>query len=278
MGFSDDNPFQGANERSTAVTSPTTLSPGAQTPVDVQSPPPEEHHHHHPHAHHAKEGLRRLVHPDGRKIHIAHTPEEDVKLRKQLSQQGVPPEEFDVVISGSPEHLAVVRELHAHHSARRDTLRDIHGDVFHEFERVRGDLDHLSHELNQLTHHGVEMDANFSKFGYTARIRTKDDDSGSSTPKSTTGSDHTLLDKEQSRITDGLKFFKRPLIRQYFHKGLLWRSARSGEVGTFELFADLLYVGIIGIIGDKAAEEPTSKSFLVSTTTMRTMQPLAILS
>jgi hypothetical protein len=78
-------------------------------------------------------------------------------------------------------------------------------------------------------------------------------------PASTQG----LLDKQQSRITDGLKFFKRPLIRQYFHKGLLWRSSRSGEVGTFELFADLLYVGIIGIIGDKAAEDPTGKSFLL---------------
>jgi hypothetical protein len=106
------------------------------------------------------------------------------------------------------------------------------------------------------------MDANFSKFGYTARIRTKDDHSGSSTPMSTT-STQALLEKQQSRITSGVQFFKRPTVRQYFHKGMLWRSANSGEVGTFELFADLLYVGIIGIIGDKAAEEPTGKSFLL---------------
>ncbi|OAP63445.1 hypothetical protein AYL99_02672 [Fonsecaea erecta] len=272
MSLLDEDPLDRLPEKSTAVTSaitsPTAVSPGAQSPSGIQSPPPEphtQHQHQHPHVDHAKDKLRHFIHPDGRKIHIAHTPEEHVKLQKELSQQHGP-DEFDVVISGSPEHLAVVRELHAHHTARRDTLRETHGAVFHEFEKVRDDLDHLSSELNQLTHHGVALDANFSKFGYTARIRTKDDHSGSSTPShasAASSSEQTLLDKHQSRVVDGMKFFRRPVIRQYFHKGLLWRSARSGEVGTFELFADLLYVGIIGIIGDKAAEDPTGKAFLV---------------
>jgi hypothetical protein len=256
-----DDPFRGDSEKRSTVASPTALSPGGQTPTGIQSPPLEQNRH--PHTEHAREKLRHLVHYDGRRIHIAHTPEEHVKLQKELSQnQGS--DQFDVVIAGSPEHLAVIRELHAHHSTRRDTLRDTHGEIFSEFEKVRDDLDHLSHELSQLTHHGVAMDANFSKFGYTARIRTKDDHSGDATPMSSAAdSTQNLLDKQQSRIVDNVKFFKRPVIRQYFHKGLLWRSARSGEVGTFELFADLLYVGIIGIIGDKACEDPTSKSFLL---------------
>jgi hypothetical protein len=102
------------------------------------------------------------------------------------------------------------------------------------------------------------LDANFSKFGYSAHLRTKDD-SGSSSP---TGEDSASVMNHQNRNHEGIKFFKRPIIRQYFHKGLLWRSARSGEVGTFELFADLLYVGIIGILGDKAVEVSTGKSFI----------------
>ncbi|OCT49150.1 hypothetical protein CLCR_04629 [Cladophialophora carrionii] len=263
MDFEDSGPSHYQNEKLSAVASPTDVPSGAQSPVASQSPPAWEHSRRHPHVNHARENLRHLIHPDGRKIHIAPTPEEHVKLQKELSQQQGG-DQFDVVISGSPEHLAIVRELHAHHAARRDTLRDTHGDIFHEFEQVRNDLDHLSQELSQLTHHGVAMDANFGKFGYTARIRTKDDHSGACTPMgSLPGSTQGLLDNQQSRFTDGLKFFKRPVIRQYFHKGLLWRSSRSGEVGTFELFADLLYVGIIGIIGDKAAEDPTGKSFLL---------------
>ena len=254
----DDDPFRHDTEKQAGILSPAAGSPGAQTPTEILSPQQEEPHH--AHIGHAKDRLRHLVHPDGRRIHIAHTPEEHLKLQKELSEIHSS-DTFDVVISGSPEHLAVVRELHAHHSAKREDFRTTHGHVFNEFEKIRDDLDNLSRELNELTHHGVAMDANFSKFGYTARIRTKDENSGSSTP-SMAASSQALLEKTQNRITDGLKFFKRPVIRQYFHQGLLWRSARSGEVGTFELFADLLYVGIIGIIGDKASEDPTGKSFI----------------
>ncbi len=52
------------------------------------------------------------------------------------------------------------------------------------------------------------------------------------------------------------------MVRQYFHKGLLWRSGRSGEVASFELFVDLLYVGVIDIIGEKAIHHPDGKSLL----------------
>lgn len=59
-----------------------------------------------------------------------------------------------------------------------------------------------------------------------------------------------------------MKFWKRPVVRQYFHKGLLWRASEVEEVASFELFVDLLYVGIIAINGDKAAEDPTGAALL----------------
>lgn len=59
-----------------------------------------------------------------------------------------------------------------------------------------------------------------------------------------------------------LKLFKVPVVRQYFHKGILWRASTSEEVGSFELFVDLLYVGIIAINGDAAAEHATGSSLL----------------
>lgn len=46
------------------------------------------------------------------------------------------------------------------------------------------------------------------------------------------------------------------------HKGLLWRASEVEEVASFELFVDLLYVGIISIIGDTAAEDATGYSLL----------------
>lgn len=59
-----------------------------------------------------------------------------------------------------------------------------------------------------------------------------------------------------------LMFWKRPVLRQYFHKGLLWRSSSSGEVASFELFVDLVYVGVIAVLGDTAAERPDGLSLL----------------
>ncbi|KAM7206286.1 Bacterial low temperature requirement A protein (LtrA) domain containing protein [Rhypophila sp. PSN 637] len=52
-----------------------------------------------------------------------------------------------------------------------------------------------------------------------------------------------------------MKLFQRPVVKQYFHRGLLWRASEETEVMSFELFFDLLYVGIIAINGDHAAEE-----------------------
>lgn len=51
-------------------------------------------------------------------------------------------------------------------------------------------------------------------------------------------------------------------MRQYFHKGLLWRAPESEEVASFELFVDLLYVGIIAVNGEDAAHHPDGKSLL----------------
>lgn len=59
-----------------------------------------------------------------------------------------------------------------------------------------------------------------------------------------------------------LKLWKRPVVRQYLHKGLIWRSSELQEVASFELFVDLLYVGIIAIIGDQAVEHPTGSGLL----------------
>ena len=56
--------------------------------------------------------------------------------------------------------------------------------------------------------------------------------------------------------------WRKPVVRQYFHKGLLWRASEIEEVQSFELFVDLLYVGIIAIVGDAAAEDTTGYGLL----------------
>lgn len=207
---------------------------------------------------HTGKRLRKLHRPDGKRIHIAASPEEHIRLTRTLPNIE-PDDNFEIHIHGSEEHLEAVREIHAHHEQRRAHLRNKHGSVYEEFENVKNDLDNIADELHNLTDHSISFDANFSKFGYDAHIRTKDPDSSASS----LSEHHEKKDWEaERRKGQALKFWKKPTIRQYWHKGLLWRASEVEEVASFELFIDLLYVGIIAVIGDKAAEDPTGVGFL----------------
>ena len=167
-------------------------------------------------------------------------------------------DEFDVLLLGSPEHLDAIQSLHAEHSSQQEKLKEEYSEAFEQFETVRNQLDILNDELRLLTDHSVALDASFDKFGYSAHLRTKDHSETSSLNEDQSG----LMTKHDDRAANPLKFFKRPQIRQYFHKGLLWRSSRPGEVASFELFIDLVYVGVIDAVGEVAVEHADGLSFL----------------
>lgn len=54
-------------------------------------------------AHHGRR-LRKLLRPNGRRVHIAASPEEHDRLRRDLAKVE-PDEDFDVYIHGSDEHV-----------------------------------------------------------------------------------------------------------------------------------------------------------------------------
>lgn len=160
-----------------------------------------------------------------------------------------------MLLHGSGEHIEAIRTLHATRQSERESLFRNHEDVYKQFEHIRDELDVLNAELHVLTDHSVALDASFDKFGYSAHLRTTDD-------SETASLNSNAEEKHRDRTTNPLKFFKRPQVRQYFHKGLLWRSSKPGEVASFELFIDLVYVGVIDVIGEQAAEHPSGLSLL----------------
>lgn len=87
------------------------------------------------------------------------------------------------------------------------------------------------------------------------KIGTKEPSSRSN---SISTQDHLEKHDWDAELRNGqaIKFWKKPVVRQYFHKGLLWRASDVEEVMSFELFVDLLYVGIIDIVGKNAADHP----------------------
>ncbi|CAO2648559.1 Nn.00g078260.m01.CDS01 [Neocucurbitaria sp. VM-36] len=244
---------------------PQTLLGGTDTPASVVTSQ-HEHHHHHAHLHYSGKRFRQFVRPNGRNVHIASSPEEANLLRKSLSAANEK-DDFDLVIHGSPEHntcqrlqIEALRHTHAHHENRHKQLKEQHGEVAHEFERLIRELDALSTELHMISEHAVQLDANFSKYGYSAHLRTKGG------PDSLHASDESIFDKEtwhaERKLGQTMRFYQKPIVRQYFHKGLLWRAKEAQEVASYELFIDLFYVGIIAITGDSAAEHPTGESLL----------------
>lgn len=190
--------------------------------------------------------------------------------------------QVEVVVHGSAEHEALLREALAQHQARREHLRATHGDeLLDEWDSVGRQLDAASAMLSELEARGgagsgegnnlssdIEdrLKHNFGRFGYTANIMVRDDSggaSGSRTPAtsgngiSRAGSVTADPEKPSGAISTAesggrgefmdksagttMKLFKRPVVKQYFHKGLLWRFSEETKVMSFELFFDLLY-------------------------------------
>ena len=228
---------------------PVNSNPSTLTEFSMASNGKADSHESKSHHGHSGQRLRKLLHPSGKRVHIAATPEEHVRLKKTLPQIE-PDDNFDIHLHGSPEHLNAVQLIHKFHEQRRQTLRDEHTTIYEEFEHVKAELDTLSEELHMLTDHGVELDENFSKYGFDAKIRTRE---GPDSSASSISDKHHDWNAERHH-GKALRFWRRPVVRQYFHKGLLWRSSTLEEVGSFELFVDLLYVGIIAVIGDTAGE------------------------
>lgn len=214
-----------------------------------------------------------FVLPDGRKILVA-LPEEAETLRQRHASH--PATQVEVVVHGSSEHCGFLRDSQRHHEARREALRARHGsDALDEWEAVSRQLDGVTAQLERLADHSGALKENFTKFGYDAHLRTYgEEDEGGGAPVTSRGrsgvasSSASLAEGAagtvdwNDRSGEAIRLFKTPVVKQYFHRGLLWRSSQDSEVMPFELFFDLLFVGIVAINGDHASEEPTGKELL----------------
>ena len=229
--------------------------------------PTEDYHPHHYSLRRTTQRIRHLIHPDGKNVHVAQSPAEAVELKKSLSNSESDSEDEDirVCVHGDDDHISILREIHAHHVARRHELRHTHPEVFEEAESVILELVALSEELRHVSSRNVQFDASFSKYGYSAHIRTHGEGAHSSSVSLSSG----RTGQQQAEDWHALKYmgepmkpWRKPVLRQYFHQKLLWRAQEIEEVASYELFLDLVYVGIIAISGDSAAEEANGAALL----------------
>lgn len=180
--------------------------------------------------------------PNGKKV-IATLPEDLEDLRRKYSNQDEM--QVEIVIHGSPQHSSYLRETREHHERRRNRLREQHGPAFAEWEDVQNQLNSVNTELERMSTNSAGLNANFNKFGYGAELRTYDDDDEPEAPASSGASMSDTLSVASSwsgtRLGETTKLFKRPVVKQWFHQGLLWRASEQAEIQAIELFFDLLY-------------------------------------
>lgn len=166
--------------------------------------------------------------PDGRKVLVA-LPEDIEALRQRYanSHDADPPLQVEVVVHGSDEHRDFLHLTRTHHETRRAQLRERHGsDVVDEIDSVRAELDAVAAQLQRLEAAAAEsnkLNTNFSRFGFDAKLRTySDDDEGNDTPSLSAASTRALGDASVAQGYDSMRLFRRPVVKQYFHRGLLW--------------------------------------------------------
>lgn len=176
--------------------------------------------------------------PGGKKV-IVTLPEdlEDIR-RKYVRDNDV---QVEIVVHGSVEHNQYLRQSRDHHEERRQLLREKHGPAFEEWESIQNQLTSVTSELERLENQASGLYGNFSRFGYDAAVRTYSDEDPPASSHASISEKSRGRDQDGERDGETTKLFKRPVIRQWFHQGLLWRAAEQTEIMAIELFLDLVY-------------------------------------
>lgn len=191
------------------------------------------------------------------------SPGEADTLRRASDGKPFNENEKEVLLHGSEEHIQALRDIHTHLDAERAALRNKHA-ACDELEIAILELHAISSEIRRIERSASELDAAvFGKYGYSTNIRTHGEPKSGVASGEIIPTPHTVEEWMAQRFSgDSMKFFRKPILRQYFHQGFIWRAADTQEVASYELFLDLIYVGIIAICGDSAADTADGKSLI----------------
>lgn len=164
--------------------------------------------------------------PDGKKVIVVAKTALDSARQTHANRDDV----ADFVVQGSPEHTKYLHEARKHHEGRRAQLRERHGAAFEEWERNQQDLNSVSVQLSRMSTNSSGLHGNYGKFGFDSGVQTYDD-----------GEEIEGEERKGYRQDSTMKIARRPVVRQWFHRNMLWRASEQTEIMAIELFFDLLY-------------------------------------
>ena len=198
---------------------------------------------------------KHLVRADGKRIWIASNPIEAQRLLQKLHKDDT---DSELVIHGSDEHINLLRHVHSVHQEKRQEYQQRHGEHFNELEAAIRDMDAVRKELKDVEDRILQLDAAAEKYGFDSHVRLQSSPENCTVTKS--GRSQDL--EEERRNQRSMAFFREPTLRQYYHNGLLWRTNALHEASSYEMFVDLVYVGVVGFTGDIASADANGHSLL----------------
>ncbi|KJZ73087.1 hypothetical protein HIM_07471 [Hirsutella minnesotensis 3608] len=201
-----------------------------------------------------RKSTQEFVLPDGKKV-VVTSPLKYEELRRQYAHQKEM--EVEVVIHGSDEHTNYLRQSLDHHNARLEEFRKDHGPHFHEWENTHDQINAVHTQLRRISTQSSGLSGNFSKYGFNASLRSYSDHKDEETPMV-----GKLFENVREEPTRTVKLAKKPVIKQWFHRGLLWRASEQKEIMAIELFFDLVYASIIHDNGERLTLEPDGFTLL----------------
>ena len=179
--------------------------------------------------------------PSGKRVLVALPADIDaVRTKYARSHDADPPTQVEVVVHGSEEHRRLLHQSKTHHEKRHAYLREKVGhDVADEIVAARKQLEIVSRQLERLEREngleeGLGLGKNFEKFGFDAKVRTYGGDGGHGsgsedleggsrrTSLASTGRESSLWEGGMSGYGEALRLSRKPVVKQYFHRGLLW--------------------------------------------------------
>lgn len=175
--------------------------------------------------------------PSGKKV-IAAFADAIPSLRRQYSNSS---DDVEVVVQGSAEHTNYLKQSRQHHESRRAELKERHGAAFDEWEDVQNQLNSVTAQLSRMSTNTSGLHGNYGKFGFDAGVRTYDDGQGETNGSGEGRERADETHHEGYRQASTIKLAKRPVVRQWYHRNVLWRGSEQTEIMAVELFFDLLY-------------------------------------
>ncbi|KAG9301916.1 hypothetical protein G9A89_004596 [Geosiphon pyriformis] len=145
-------------------------------------------------------------------------------------------------VLGSPKHVAALKAKVDELKEKSERIERERAEAIERSQSVSNQLDKLVGELKELGHNGSDngseqtIHATVHTFGTLKKLEI-------------------IADEKEENGLSYERLIRPPRVRQYWHKGVLHRELEERRTSMTELFWDLIFVAVAGVLGHSLVSE-----------------------